>query len=107
MDKILRHRENVPETTAIPGETSATEGKCPGNNSKTWRNHGHREKMSRKQQQNQEKPRPQRENVPETTAIPGETSAAQGKCPVKPHKTGRILIHREGKLLPGKDFNSL
>ena len=47
----------------------------------------------------------QRENVPETTAIPGETSAAQGKCPGKPHKTGRILIHRKVKLLPGKDIN--
>jgi hypothetical protein len=49
-------------------------------------------------------PRPQRENVPETTAIPGETSAAQGKCPGKPHKTGRKLRHRKRKLLPGKDL---
>ena len=48
-----------------------------------------------------------RENIPETTAIPGETSAAKGKCPVKPHKTGRILIHRKVKLLPGKDFYRL
>ena len=98
-EKILPHRENVPETTAKPGETTAAGGKCPGNNSNSGRNHGRREKMSREQPLFQEKILPQRENVPETTAIPGETSAAKGKCPGNSRKTGR-------KLLPRKDFNS-
>ncbi len=71
-EKILPQRENVLETTAKPGETTAAERKCPGNNTNSGRNISRRGEMSWKQQQNQEKLQPQRENVPETAAKTGE-----------------------------------
>jgi hypothetical protein len=60
-------------------------------------------KMSWKAPQNREEIVYRRANILIPGGFPGETSAAKGKCPGKPHKTGRKLRHRK-KLLPGKDF---
>ena len=81
-------QQNILVWAANRGQNTAAQGKCPENNSKTRRNHGRREKMSREQQQFREKLQPHRENVLESPTKPGENS-----------DTGK-------KLLPGKNINS-
>ena len=68
-EKILPHREIVPETTAKPGETTAEERKCPGNNSNSRRNFSRKGEMSWKAPQNREKTQTQEKNYfPERTS---------------------------------------
>jgi hypothetical protein len=45
--------------------------------------------MSRKPPQNQEKPPPQKENVPKIASKRGGTIAAEGKCPGTATKPGK------------------
>ena len=73
-EKILPQSGNVLETATFQGENTAAKGKCPEKSRKTGRNHGRREKMSRKQQQFREKLQPHRENVLESSTKPGENS---------------------------------
>ena len=85
--------------------------KCPWNGLKTWRkctlrgkrpgkryNSGRKclaeREMSWKPPLNREKLRLQRGNVLETTPKPGETTAAEGKCPGKHPKTRRNRSRR-------------
>ena len=91
-EKMLPCRENVPEYATNSGETTAAEEICPGKHPKTGRNHGRRGEMSWKMPQNREKPRQRQRNVPENAPKPGETTAAEVKCPGNNHNFGRNYL---------------
>ena len=57
-----------------------------------------RNKISSFHPQNQDKPPPQKGNVPGNATKPGETSAPKRKCPGKRHKTGRKCIFTQKKV---------
>jgi hypothetical protein len=102
-EKLLPRNENVPESATNPGGNCVQEGKYPAFWGISGRNYCGGMKMSWKAPQNREEIVYRRANILIPGGFPGETSAAERKCPGKRHKTERNC-HQGATKKPPEQF---